>query len=147
MVGEHFLKGWARTQNSVTLSSAEAELVAMGKTAAELIGIGAMGRNFGIETQGVLHADSSAAIAIAKRRGSGKLRHINIASLWIQEKVEEKELVIKKVSGLANPADMMTKHLGREKLETYMKTIGQEMREGRAEEALELQRGGGGERE
>ena len=41
MVGEHFLKGWARTQNNVTLSSAEAELVAMVKTAAELIGIGA----------------------------------------------------------------------------------------------------------
>ena len=143
MVGEHFPKGWARTQNSVTLSSAEAELVAMGKAAAELIGVGAMSRDFGDETDGVLHADSSAAIAIAKRRGSGKLRHINIASLWIQEKIEQKELTVKKVSGLANPADMMTKHLGREKLETYMRTVGQEVREGRAEGALELQRGGG----
>ena len=38
---------------------------------------------------------------------------------------------------------MMTKHLGREKLETYMKTVGQEVREGRAEVALELQIGGG----
>ena len=145
MVGEHFLKGWARTQNSVTLSSAEAELVAMGKAAAELIGVGAMSRDFGDETDGVLHADSSAAIAIAKRRGSGKLRHINIASLWIQEKIEQKELTVKKVSGLANPADMMTKHLGREKLETYMRAVGQEVREGRAEGALELQKGGGGE--
>ena len=144
MVDEHFLKGWARTQNSVTLSSAEAELVAMGKAAAELIGVGARSRDFGDETDGVLHADSSAAIAIAKRRGSGKLRHINIASLWIQERIEQKELIVKKVSGLANPADMMTKHLGREKLETYMRAVGQEAREGRAEEALELQKGGGG---
>ena len=114
MIGEHFLKGWARTQNSVTLSSAEADLVAMGKAAAELIGVGAMSKDFGDDTDGVLHADSSAAIAIAKRRGSGKLRHINIASLWIQERIEQKELTVKKVSGLANPAHMMTKHLGRQ---------------------------------
>ena len=57
------------------------------------------------------------------------------------------ELTVKKVSGLANPADMMTKHLGREKLETYMRTVGQEVREGRAEGALELQRGRGEEGE
>ena len=29
MIGSHFIKGWARTQINVTLSSAEAELVAM----------------------------------------------------------------------------------------------------------------------
>ena len=33
--------------------------------------------------------DSSAALAISNRRGSGKLRHIAIGLLWIQEKVEE----------------------------------------------------------
>ena len=27
MIGGHFIKGWARTQNHVTVSSAEAELV------------------------------------------------------------------------------------------------------------------------
>ena len=100
----------------------------------------------GGENDGVLHVDSSAAIAIAKRRGPGKLRHINIASLWTQEKIEQKELTIK-VNGLANPADLMTKHLGWEKLETYMRTVGQEVREGRAEGAVELQRGGGEEGE
>ena len=31
MVGGHFIKGWARTQNHVTLSSAEAELIALVK--------------------------------------------------------------------------------------------------------------------
>ena len=35
MIGHHFLKGWSRTQNSVTLSSAEAELVAMCKASAD----------------------------------------------------------------------------------------------------------------
>ena len=39
MIGEHFLKSWSRTQSSVTMSSAEAELVAMVKVTAELIGV------------------------------------------------------------------------------------------------------------
>ena len=38
MIGSHFLKGRARTQNHVALSSAEAELVALVKCSAELLG-------------------------------------------------------------------------------------------------------------
>ena len=110
MIGEHFIKGWSRTQQSVTLSSAEAELVAMCKSAAEMIGIGAVARDLGSEPNGILHADSSAAIAITKRRGSGKLRQISIALLWTQERVEQTEFEVKKVAGAANPADVMTKH-------------------------------------
>ena len=67
-----------KTQSSITLSSAEAELVAMCKLAAEVIGIGSMAKDLGKDMKAVLHADSSAAIAISKRRGSGKLRHNNV---------------------------------------------------------------------
>eukprot|EP00973_Karenia_brevis_P086799 12036707-Karenia_brevis.AAC.1 len=31
MIGDHYIKGWSRTQNCITLSSGEAELVAMCK--------------------------------------------------------------------------------------------------------------------
>ena len=41
VIGGHFLKGWARTENHVTMSSAEAELVAMVKCCSELMGSGA----------------------------------------------------------------------------------------------------------
>ena len=34
MVGRHLIKSWSRTEDSVTLSSAEAELVALGGLAA-----------------------------------------------------------------------------------------------------------------
>ena len=67
------------------------------------------------------------------------MRHINIALLWIQERVEQKEFEVEKVAGTSNPADMMTKHLGRSKLQTYMRKIGQEEKTGKAQEALELQ--------
>ena len=38
-IGEHFIKAWSKTHATVTLSSAEAELVAMCKLAAEMIGL------------------------------------------------------------------------------------------------------------
>ena len=72
------IKAWSKTQASVTLSSAEAELVAMCKLAAEMIGIGSLAADLGKDLKVVMYADSSAAIAIAKRKGAGQLRHINI---------------------------------------------------------------------
>ena len=77
-IGEHFIKAWSKTQNSVTLSSANAELVAICKLAAEMLGVASMAADLGEDLKVVMYADSSAAIAISKRRGAGKLRHINI---------------------------------------------------------------------
>ena len=123
MIGSHFIKGWARTQNHVTLSSAEAELVAMVKCSAELLGAKCMMRDFGVEKGEVIYADSSAALAIAKRKGAGKLRHINTSCLWIQERQGSKELELRKVLGTENPADLMTKHLARQSLDKCMRQL------------------------
>ena len=90
MRGSHYLKGWSKTQHCVTLSSAEAELVAMNKAAAELLGMlslltdlgengripcspGESSRSGGMnQLHGILCGDSSAAIAISNREGCGK---------------------------------------------------------------------------
>ena len=42
MGGGHFIKGWSRTQNHIPLSSAEAELIALVKWSAELMGVRSM---------------------------------------------------------------------------------------------------------
>ena len=139
-IGEHFIKGWSKTQTSITLSSAEAELVAMCKLAAEMIGLGSMASDFGADMKILMYADSSAAIAIAKRRGAGKLRHINIGLLWIQNKTESDEITIKRVKGISNPADMITKSVNREKLDKYMIMTKQKVVEGRAKESLKVKR-------
>ena len=47
MIGSHLIKAWSRTQNHVTLSSAEAELYAMVKCTAELMGIRSMMADWG----------------------------------------------------------------------------------------------------
>ena len=139
-IGEHIIKAWSKTQASVTLSSAEAELVAMCKLAAEIIGLGSLAADLGTDMNITMYADSSAAIAIAKRKGAGKLRHINIGLLWIQEKVEGEEVKVKKVKGVSNPADMMTKAINKEKLDKYMLMTKQKTAEGRATESLKVKR-------
>ena len=63
LLERHLIKSWSRTQDAVTLSSAEAELVAMGKLALEIIGIRSMCEEwqmFKFETVSRLYADASA---------------------------------------------------------------------------------------
>ena len=69
MIGGHFIKGWSRAQSRIALSSAEAELIALVKCSAELLGVRSMFRDFGVESEGVVYVDSSAALAIARRKG------------------------------------------------------------------------------
>ena len=58
MIGSHFLKGWARTQNDVTTSSAAGEIVALVKCSAELLGTRSMMRDLGVVKCGVVYVDS-----------------------------------------------------------------------------------------
>ena len=67
--------------------------------------------DFGVDARATVHSDASAAIGIINRRGLGKLRHLNIRHLWLQDKVRNDELAVKKVPGADNPADLMTKNL------------------------------------
>ena len=142
MAGSHFLKGWSRTQNHVTLSSAEAELIALVKCTQECMGVQSMFRDWGGQVSCTLYADSSAALAIAKRKGAGKLRHINVSALWIQDIQDREGAEYVKVLGTENPADLMTKHLARDKIDKNMSIIGQAFQSGRAEKGLEMQKVG-----
>lgn len=146
MIGSHLIKGWARTQNNATLSSAEAELVAMVKCTSECMGIRSLLRDCGMEMSGTAFADSSAALAIAKRKGAGKLRHIHVSALWIQDAQDRGETEFKKILGTQNPADLMTGYLTREKIDMCLEKIIQERREGRASKGLELQGASSGRR-
>ena len=58
-----------------------------------------------MESEGRIYVDSSAAIGVAKRQGNGKLRHVRVGLIWIQERIEDGDLAIEKVLGTNNPAD------------------------------------------
>ena len=138
MRGGHGLKSWSTTQKNVTLSSGEAELVAAVKAAAEGIGIARLAHDWGDSVEVAVHVDSSAAIGVINRRGSGKLRHIKVGHLWIQEMAEEGEIRVRKVLGDEDPADLMTKHFVERKVSQFMQAMGFEFRHGRADTSLQL---------
>ena len=53
--------------------------------------------------------DSSAAKSFLCRRGLGKMRHVEIRNLWLQKEVADGKVVVSKIPGKENPADLMTK--------------------------------------
>ena len=85
MWGAHCFKSWASTQAIVALSSAEAELYALTKGASQALGVMTLLEDFGFRTRSVLHTDAGAAIGIVRRAGLGKLRHLNVRYLWLQD--------------------------------------------------------------
>ena len=111
MIGRHCLKIWSSTQKNITLSSAEAELVAAVKMSTELIGMLQLAADWNITMPGRVLVDSTAALGVVKRHGNGRLRHIRVGMHWVQQKQEAGELAHRKVPGQDNPGDLMTKHL------------------------------------
>ena len=95
-----------------------------------------MMKDWGREKSGTLYADSSAALGIAKRKGAGKMRHININTLWTQGVQDKEGVEFSKILGTNYPADLMTKYLNREVIHKHLGTPGQEMREGRAKKRV-----------
>ena len=140
-MGDHLVKSWSRTQDSVTLSSAEAELVALSKLAMEILGIRSMAAEWGLMDPvkpSVLWADASAALSIAKRKGAGKMRHINVRTLWLQEKEVQEILTYTKIKGEENPADGLTKHVRQELAARYAKMLNMKLSGDRASTGLHI---------
>ena len=98
-----------------------------------------MAHDWGHDLGVTLYADSSAALAIAKRKGAGKLRHINVSALWIQDVQDREGAQYLKIDGTKTPADLMTKYLNREKIDSCTTSISQEVRVGRATAGLDIQ--------
>ena len=132
------MKSWSVTQKRVTLSSAEAELGALVKAAAEAIGITQMAAGLGRMVKSDVYVDSSAALAVVNRKGCGKLRHVRVGQLWVQQLAEEDEVRFKKIWGEENPADLSTKYLTRTKIDKLLELIYLEDKDGKAIEGLDI---------
>lgn len=141
--GEHVTKHWSSTQSIIALSSGEAEFYAMVKGCSNAMGARSMIQDFHVEMpqtisthipeefQISVNTDSSAALGICKRRGLGKVRHIDVAELWIQEKVSMGKIEVHKISGKLNAADGLTKPVGFEDLKLHCELCHLSFPEGR----------------
>ena len=132
------VKHWSSTLKTIALSSGEAELAGIVRGSSEAIGMRSLCMDLGIDLDINVHADSSAAIGICQRSGVGRVRHLDVAQLWIQEKVKAKDLGLHKCLGILNPADVLTKHVTRADIDKHMPKFGVHSIEGRPVTAPEL---------
>ena len=61
----------------------------------------------------------------------GKVRHIEVNQLWVQEKVADGSVDLIKIRGEDNISDTMTKHVGRDVLEKHLSETNQNISSGR----------------
>ena len=87
--------------------------------------------DFGINVGVAIKTDASAAKGIANRRGLGKVRHIAVNQLWIQDRVARGDLTIGKINGKENIADILTKHVNAEDIRVHLHRTGQTIMQGR----------------
>ena len=130
MLGGHCVKTYSQTQETIALSSGESEFYGIVK-----MGLGMKGllNDLWVEVKVQVNTDSSAAKSIAARRGAGRVRHIEVRELWVQDRVAKGELSAVKVKGEENVADGLTKHVDRQKMEQYMEDCRMVRRSGRHE--------------
>ena len=133
MLGKHVLKGWSTTQAVVALSSGEAEYYGIVKGAAQSLGFQALLGDLGVKMKIRIKTDASAARGIAYRRGLGKIKHLEISQLWLQDRIYRKEFDVIKIHGKINRADALTKYVGREDLENHCRWLGLVSERGRHE--------------
>lgn len=129
-LGHRVLQAWSSTQGVISLSSGEAEYYAMRKCASAGLRVLSIAEDMGLKFNLELQTDSSAAKGIVGRRGLGRTRHLAVAFLWLQERVRLGDFVVRKIGTATNPADLMTKHLGNQRMKELLTYMGYSSREG-----------------
>ena len=132
LIGNNCLKNWSSTQANIALSSAEAEYYGIVKAASIGLGLKSMFTDMGYSFKLEILTDASAAKGIASRRGLGKVRHLEVHYLWVQDHVANGTFCLRKVWGKENPADLLTKYLDHQTIQKFSKFVGLEFLEGRA---------------
>ena len=135
MVGTGCIKHYSKTQTTTALSSGEAELSGIGAGIAQELGIQSICRDLGYTYKLWVHTDATAAIGIARRRGMGKIRHLDTSDLWVQEVVRSERVALLKVAGEENIADIMTKYVDRQLLDKMLAKMSMVKANGRPKSA------------
>ena len=117
----------SRKQDSVALSTAEAEYIALSSAAQETVWIRRLVTELGMEPEGptTLMEDNQSAIAMAKNpQFHGRAKHIDIRHHFIREKVNGKEIQLVYCPTGDMVADMLTKGLNQHQLRNLMGRAG-----------------------
>ena len=128
--GTMFLDGqviytFSRNQKSVALSSGEAEYYAGASAASDSILLKeAIQFLTGRRCQVNLYLDSSAARGIITRQGVGRVKHLQIRTLFLQELHKQGTLSVHPVGTKENTADIGTKPLSAKRIKLLLHWLG-----------------------
>jgi hypothetical protein len=102
---------FVRDQKLVLQSSGEAEFAGGGAVANEAVGLAGVYQEMGIDLEVYLEFDSTAAMGMCTRRGVGKVRHMDIRFLVLQDWLRLGVITaLVKVDTDTHVADLGTKH-------------------------------------
>ena len=125
MLGGHEVKGSSTLQSLTALSVGEAEFYAVVKGGAVSLMIKAILEDFGIFKDACVLSDSTTAGSLADRLGVGqRTKHIQTRFLWIQERVQDRDLLVEKVHTSRNMADVATKPVSGTVLDRHCSSAG-----------------------
>ena len=110
-------------QSLVALSSGEAEFYGIVRAVATSKQTSQILEQIGMKAVVRIASTSSAARGICTRTGSGKVRHLLIKELWIQEAYRKKEFQLVSVDTLLNWADIGTKAHTSERLSSLLRQM------------------------
>ncbi len=96
-----------------------AEFYGIVKAGSHSLGAAGIFNDLGIELGLQINTDSVVAMSICFRWGAGKVRHLDVRELWIQERVSRGDLSIRKVHAPDNLADALTKNVPRGVLDKH----------------------------
>lgn len=124
--GGNLISWSCKKQSSISLSTMEAEYIAMSKAATETMWLHQLIMElWGRVDTPTMYCDNQAAVGISKDlRVNKRSRHINIKYHHIRELVDKNEVKVENIRTKDNVADIFTKGLPREAFNRHKQTLG-----------------------
>ncbi|KAK9712758.1 hypothetical protein QE152_g24749 [Popillia japonica] len=117
----------SKKQGSVSLSSTEAEYVALSEACTEVIWIKRILQEMGLKISNAIEIfeDNQSCINLTKNAVLHKrTKHIDIRHNFVRDLVEEKEVIVKYIQSEHQVADLMTKALSRSRFQKLVGKLG-----------------------
>ena len=114
---------WSRTQSTIAQSTCEAELVALSTGAVEGRYIQHVLQELSQTAALQLSSDSQSTLNHTLRRGVGRIKHLELRYLWLQDELRAGRLQLKHIGSVVNPADLLTKAMTKGRMEYLLKAF------------------------
>jgi hypothetical protein len=122
-LGGHLVYFASKLQKTVALSSGEAELNALVSGMTEAMGVCSLSGDWNSSVPIVCFCDSSAARGISHRIGVGKMKHLQVRQLWVQEQVKLQRATVSWIPRCQNSADAFTHSCSEVGLQDHLRRI------------------------